>query len=582
MRPWLAFLLAMTACDASLDGSAPPPLAPGAGLVAGKLRVVTWNIETVGNRGTSQYNATLSVLGRLGADVVMLNEVDAAVDLTAVSQLAADAGYPSLVVSAGSSFGSDRAAVLSRFPIVSSTSHTAAALSGSSTANDVTRLPLEVVIDLPEVDQHLTVVALHLKSGPENTDEFRRAIESFRTAQILEPRDPARDLYLVAGDLNEEVADLPLSPASFQFAPAGLPTSFRIGPDISAEMSSGGLANDPFLFLHGAGVLELDARQTNGSQTTRPVSGRRLDYLLASPALRALAPAAEVYNSTLDGTGIGLPKLGAPLSSGTSAAAADHLPVLMDVALPASTPLQEELLLSFKDTATLPGIGAVANEDVVLFDPATESWSLFFDGSDVGLSGATIDGLALTTAGELLLSFEAVETLGGLTIDDSDVVRFVASSLGANTSGSFSLFFDASVRGFSTDNEDIDAIAIAPDGRLLLSTLGPYNASGLAGDDTDIVAVNLSTGAVSLFFDGSAEGLLASSAQDIDGLALSADGLLFSIQGDAVQNGASLFDEDILLGGPGRGLGAVSLSLRGLGIDPTEDVAGLEVLSGQP
>ena len=42
--------------------------------------------------------------------------------------------------------------------------------------------------------------------------------------------------------------------------------------------------------------------------------------------------------------------------------------------------------VSFLAATTLPGVGAVASQDVVRFDAGT--WSMFFDGSDVGLTAA--------------------------------------------------------------------------------------------------------------------------------------------------------------------------------------------------
>jgi hypothetical protein len=38
-----------------------------------KLRVVTWNLETVGTSGSAPYQAVAAVLGRIDADVVAIN-----------------------------------------------------------------------------------------------------------------------------------------------------------------------------------------------------------------------------------------------------------------------------------------------------------------------------------------------------------------------------------------------------------------------------------------------------------------------------------------------------------------------------
>jgi exonuclease III len=39
------------------------------------VRVLTWNLETVGAKGSGEYNAALDVLQRIGADVVAMQEI---------------------------------------------------------------------------------------------------------------------------------------------------------------------------------------------------------------------------------------------------------------------------------------------------------------------------------------------------------------------------------------------------------------------------------------------------------------------------------------------------------------------------
>ncbi|MCL4868755.1 MAG: hypothetical protein KJ063_07300 [Anaerolineae bacterium] len=55
------------------------------------------------------------------------------------------------------------------------------------------------------------------------------------------------------------------------------------------------------------------------------------------------------------------------------------------------------------------------NEDIVAYDPAAGTWSLYFDGSDVGVADVTVDAFALLANGDILLSVdEPVEDLNGL------------------------------------------------------------------------------------------------------------------------------------------------------------------------
>jgi hypothetical protein len=100
--------------------------------------------------------------------------------------------------------------------------------------------------------------------------------------------------------------------------------------------------------------------------------------------------------------------------------------------------------------------------------------------------------------------------------DDSDIVEFTPTSLGDTSAGSFSLYFDGSDVGLSSNSEEIDAIAMSPDGLLILSTSGNHSIPGVNGSDEDLIVFNsLSLGAntagtFETYFDGSDVGLTAS------------------------------------------------------------------------
>ncbi|MCH2169510.1 IPTL-CTERM sorting domain-containing protein [Myxococcota bacterium] len=314
-------------------------LLAGQGHAQTDLRIATWNIEDVGASGSSEYNAALAVLGRIAADVVAINEVGSLADTVNLTALAADAGYPHLAFTSGAPFGSDRNAILSLYPFVSTTEHTSASLSGDVAANDISRLILEAVVDVPGNARDLTVVSKHWKSGTGNDDEFRRVVESLRIAQALSGLTSADDAYVVLGDVNEEADSVPRTPNPFTSLPSGLPGSFVLGADLTAELAGGGLANDPFAPLEadpGLNAAVVAAVQLDGSDGTRPASGRRLDYLLVSDALSNLGLDAEVYDSQDEGLAGGLPKTGAALAAATSLDASDHLLVFIDVTVPAT------------------------------------------------------------------------------------------------------------------------------------------------------------------------------------------------------------------------------------------------------
>ncbi len=87
-------------------------------------------------------------------------------------------------------------------------------------------------------------------------------------------------------------------------------------------------------------------------------------------------------------------------------------------------------------------VGGVSfgDEDILAFDTASETWSLYVDGSDVGLgvSGADIGAFHLDSDGSILLSLNATFTLPDVgSVDENDIVRFIPSSTGTNTAGTY-------------------------------------------------------------------------------------------------------------------------------------------------
>ena len=65
------------------------------------------------------------------------------------------------------------------------------------------------------------------------------------------------------------------------------------------------------------------------------------------------------------------------------------------------------------------------------------------------------------------------------------VVKFTATSLGGSTSGSFELYLDGSDAGLTVAGEDVDAVKLMDDGRML-STRSSFTVAGVSGNDEDI------------------------------------------------------------------------------------------------
>lgn len=156
-----------------------------------------------------------------------------------------------------------------------------------------------------------------------------------------------------------------------------------------------------------------------------------------------------------------------------------------------------------------------ADEDILEYDQDSGTWSVYFDGSDVGLRRVDIDGFAFGPNGELLMSFHAPVTIPGVgTVDDSDIVEFVPIQLGDNTIGTFNLYMDGSTRDLTSGGEDVDAIAFDADGNLVISTSGTSRIGGERYRDEDLLVWN--GAAWELFIDGSNLALTGGS-EDIAG-----------------------------------------------------------------
>ena len=213
----------------------------------------------------------------------------------------------------------------------------------------------------------------------------------------------------------------------------------------------------------------------------------------------------------------------------------------------------ESFLFTLNSGLTLGGI-TPSTQDIVQFDGT--SFSLFFDGSDIGLNAGKINAFDAISATELLLSFDGEVTIPGLgAVDDSDIVKFTATSLGDTTAGTFSMYFDGSDVGLASGGEDIDALTQLTDGSLLISTTGNLNiGSGIIGVDDDITRFTptstgeTTAGSFDLYVDGSDIGL---AAENVDGFSIDAVGdFYFSVTGDFAVTGIAGDDEDVFAFSP--------------------------------
>ena len=172
-------------------------------------------------------------------------------------------------------------------------------------------------------------------------------------------------------------------------------------------------------------------------------------------------------------------------------------------------------------------VGGVAfsDEDILAFDTETESWSMYIDGSDVGLSGSNsrdINAFTFLSDDSIVFSVIGATTIPDVgSVDDSDLIRFIPTSTGSNTTGSFELYTDGSDVDLTTNGEDVDGVYVQSNGNILFSTIGGHNVSGIGGSDEDLklfipTSIGANTaGTWSVYFDGSDVGLGGVSSEDV-------------------------------------------------------------------
>ncbi len=339
------------------------------------LRVATFNIENY-DGSSPQFEAARDILIRVDADVVFLQEIGS---FSALQSLGTATGYSNIFLADPNGdidLGTDFSGVLSRFPLVGATStRTAATISGDPTALDIVRNFAFAEVAVPGAAENFLVAINHWKAGTGDDNEFRRSIESIRSMQLFTAVDSAAIPYMIVGDMNDDISDSPDSPSQFSSEPAGLPISFNLGNDIFFPV-----ANSVFLpFQTGTGAdsisvvsaFQLVSQSGEPSDSTRPASGRRLDYLWRSDAVTIVG--TEVYDSRDEGAG-GLPKAGAVLPSTTSATASDHLVVFADIEIASSGP----------PTGACCEPGGTCLEAVIDTDCATAGGHFYGNGSACG------------------------------------------------------------------------------------------------------------------------------------------------------------------------------------------------------
>ena len=252
-----------------------------------------------------------------------------------------------------------------------------------------------------------------------------------------------------------------------------------------------------------------------------------------TPTATATSTPGPTATSTPTATATSTPgPTATPTDVPTSTATPTDTPV-PPTATPTPTPGSgaDVIYVSSTSRGSVDGV-SFKDEDILKYDTTTDTWSLYFDGSDVGLT-KDVNAFYLMEDGSILLSVDKVTGLSIGAVQDEDIIKFIPTSLGSNTAGSFEWYFDGSDVGLDSNGEDIDAIGFTNDGKLVISTLGNFSAGGLSGKDEDLWAFTASnlgsstSGTWEQYFDGSDVGLSESSYEDVFGAWIAANGDIY-------------------------------------------------------
>ena len=279
-----------------------------------------WHVQAIGRQ--MQY---------LNPDLITFNEIPVTNNCTAQMADFVTAFRPGYYLATNSTDdGYIRSVILSRFPIIASTSwlHGADLTPYGYTGSGFTRDLFEARVSVPGFPQPLHVFTAHLKSATDADSSAKRAAEAGAVsnffAMIYLPAN-GQQPYVLSGDLNEDILRPPASnPQSLQRlvdAPTGLQLTTAVNPFTDNEQT-------------------WSIQETNGL-------AKRYDYILPCAALFSNLVSSQVFRTDL------LYPVPPNLYSNDDKIASDHLPVLMVFANPYNTPFR---LLSFGVTNQLASL----------------------------------------------------------------------------------------------------------------------------------------------------------------------------------------------------------------------------------
>jgi hypothetical protein len=172
-----------------------------------------------------------------------------------------------------------------------------------------------------------------------------------------------------------------------------------------------------------------------------------------------------------------------------------RLPILaaaLGVALAAGRAGAATFHLSTEGGETLAGLSFTGGDVVEYDDSPPGTATLFFDETWFTSGGSEeVDAFELLPNGHLVLSVTNPAQLGGLDFTNGDLVDYDPVNDVAT------LFFDEAL--FGAGGGDVDAVAVLPNGHILISTDTGETLGGVSFGDGDVVDYDPLTGNTSLY-----------------------------------------------------------------------------------
>ena len=152
------------------------------------------------------------------------------------------------------------------------------------------------------------------------------------------------------------------------------------------------------------------------------------------------------------------------------------------------------MLLSVSGFANLGGAD-FDDDDIFEYYPATDVGSIYLDGNTFFHQNEDINALHMLDNGHIVLSTADNGRIPPLNFGNDDLVEYDP------VSGSAAIYFSGSL--FAQGNENIDAVAVLPNGHVVLSTTGSARIGSIDFDDGDLAEYDPSSGGVSILFNES-------------------------------------------------------------------------------